>query len=60
VVSPFETVVEGEFKQVMQLIEHIKDLALQGDSEEIIINIKLHCNKQKSLFIEDKIGKYTT
>jgi len=58
VVCPFETVVEGEFTQVMELIEEIKNCALQGNSEEIIINLKLHCNSKKSLFIDDKIGAY--
>ena len=58
VVCPFETVVEGNFKEVMQLIENIKNTALQGQNEEIILNLKLHCNSKKSLFIDDKIGNY--
>ncbi len=58
VVCPFETVVEGSYTEVMQLIENIKNSALQGQNEEIILNLKLHCNKHKSLFIDDKIGNY--
>jgi uncharacterized protein YqgV (UPF0045/DUF77 family) len=58
VVCPFETVVEGPYNEVIQLIEKIKDTAMQGNSEEIIINLKLHCNSKKSLFIDDKIGQY--
>ncbi|MFN5829209.1 MAG: MTH1187 family thiamine-binding protein [Bacteroidota bacterium] len=58
VVCPFETVIEGNYDEVMQLIAHIKNSALKGDSEEIIINLKLHCNSKKSLFIDDKIGQY--
>jgi uncharacterized protein YqgV (UPF0045/DUF77 family) len=58
VVCPFETVIEGNYDEVMQLIQHIKNSALKGDSEEIIINLKLHCNSIKSLFIDDKIGQY--
>ncbi|MFN7294984.1 MAG: thiamine-binding protein [Bacteroidota bacterium] len=49
---------EGNYDEVMQLIAHIKNSALKGDSEEIIINLKLHCNSKKSLFIDDKIGQY--
>lgn len=58
VVCPFETVVEGTYYDVMQLIEKIKNNSLQGQSQEIIINLKLHCNSKKSLFIDDKIGFY--
>jgi uncharacterized protein YqgV (UPF0045/DUF77 family) len=58
VVCPFETVVEGSYTEVMQLIENIKNSALQGQNEEIILNLKLHCNKHKNLFIDDKIGNY--
>jgi uncharacterized protein YqgV (UPF0045/DUF77 family) len=58
VVCPFETVVEGEFNEIMQLIEDIKNCGLQGNNEEIIINLKLHCSSKKSLFIDDKIGAY--
>jgi uncharacterized protein YqgV (UPF0045/DUF77 family) len=58
IVCPFETVVEGSFKEVMHLIESIKKSALDGESEEIIINIKLHCSSKRSLFIDDKIGNY--
>jgi uncharacterized protein YqgV (UPF0045/DUF77 family) len=57
-VCPFETVVEGNFKEILQLIENIKNIALQGNNEEIILNLKLHCNSKKSLFIDDKIGNY--
>lgn len=58
VVCPFETVVEGTFNEVMLLITNIKNSALNGQNEELILNLKLHCNSTKSLYIDDKIGKY--
>ena len=58
VVCPFETVVEGSFEEVMQLIKKIKNTALQGHNEELILNLKLHCHSSKNLFIDDKIGNY--
>jgi len=57
-VCPFETVVEGSFEEVLQLIEKIKNVGFNDNNEELIINLKLHCNKTKSLFIDDKIGNY--
>ena len=59
VVCPFETVVEGGYEEVMQLIARIKNAALSGENQEIIINLKLHCSSVKSLFIDDKIGHYS-
>jgi uncharacterized protein YqgV (UPF0045/DUF77 family) len=56
VVCPFETVIEGGFEEVMQLIKKIKNTALQGQNEELILNLKLHCHSSKNLFIDDKIG----
>ena len=58
IVCPFETVVEGTFNEVMLLIENIKNIGLQDNNEEIIINLKLHCHSKKDLFIDDKIGHY--
>jgi uncharacterized protein YqgV (UPF0045/DUF77 family) len=53
-------VVEGSFEETMKLIEAIKNSSLKGQNEEIILNLKLHCNSKKSLFIDDKIGKYNS
>lgn len=58
IVCPFETVVEGTFNEIVSLIESIRTIGLQYNNEEIIINLKLHCNSKKDLFIDDKIGHY--
>jgi uncharacterized protein YqgV (UPF0045/DUF77 family) len=57
-VCPFETVVEGSFDEIMQLIERIKNVGFEQNNEELIINLKLHCHSKKDLFIDDKIGNY--
>ena len=56
-VCPFETVVEGTMKEVMNLIEKIKDNSLEKDCEEILINIKIHAAK-RDLTFDEKLIKY--
>ncbi len=55
-VCPFETVVEGTSTQVFELLEKIKQVGLQN-SNEILINIKLHAANRDVLF-EEKLEKY--
>ena len=56
-VCPFETVVEGSMKEVMSLIEKIKDASLGKDCEEILINIKIHAANHDLTF-DEKLAKY--
>lgn len=57
-VCPFETVIEGSFQEVMQVIEKIKNSGFTEGNNELIINLKLHCSSVKDLYIDDKTGKY--
>lgn len=58
IVSPFETVVEGNAQQVYELIEKIRTQTLQAGCNELIINIKLHA-ANKPVFISDKLKNYS-
>ena len=58
VVCPFETVIEGSFKEVVEVIEKIKNIGFTEGNDELIINLKLHCSGVKDLYIDDKTGKY--
>lgn len=57
-VCPFETVVEGEYEQVMKLLDNIQDACRDAGAEEVLINMKLQRNFHKSVAISDKVGKY--
>lgn len=57
-VSPFETVVEGAYPEVMALLEKIQTDCAAAGAEELIINMKLQRNFTRSVAITDKIGKY--
>jgi uncharacterized protein YqgV (UPF0045/DUF77 family) len=58
VVCPFETVIEGPYRQVMQLLDEIQEACFEAGGNAIIINMKLHRSASKDLYIDDKIGKY--
>lgn len=58
VVCPFETVIEGPYNTVMQLLDKMQDECYAAGAQSMIINMKLHRSKIKDLAIEDKTGKY--
>lgn len=59
-VCPFETVVEGEYQQVLQLIEKVQDACYNAGAEDLICNIKLQSSGSGNVTIDDKMHKYKT
>lgn len=57
-VCPFETVIEGNYETVMQLMNAIQETCKNAGAEEVLINMKLQRNFIKDVAIDDKIGKY--
>lgn len=57
-VCPFETVMEGEYDQLMNIIEEVRDACFHTETEELILNLKIQVNKNKDITIEDKTNKY--
>lgn len=57
-VCPFETVMEGPYEQLMQIVSDIQLVAFEQGAEEVIVNLKIQHNATESVTIEDKVGKY--
>jgi uncharacterized protein (TIGR00106 family) len=57
-VCPFETVIEGQYDEVMNLVKDIHDAVYAGGAEEMITNIKIQTRYNQDVFIEDKMKKY--
>jgi uncharacterized protein YqgV (UPF0045/DUF77 family) len=55
-VCPFETVVEGQAKEVYELIDKIRKESLKK-CEDLLINIKIHA-ANRDLKFEEKLVKY--
>lgn len=58
-VCPFETVVEGTYREIFSLVDQIRKSSLSNGCEELLVNMKMHAGN-KDLFFEDKLAKYTT
>ncbi len=58
VVCPFETVIEGPYRQIMNLLDEIQIVCFEAGADSLLINMKLHTSKTKDMSIDDKIGKY--
>ncbi len=58
IVCPFETVVEGTFDQLMDLLKQVHEAVYVCGAENMITNVKIQTNKDQDVFIDDKIGKY--
>ena len=56
VVTPFETVLEGEFYELMRILKEALDVAGQG-SDNVFANVKI--NVGEILSIDEKLEKYT-
>ncbi len=57
-VCPFETVMEGEYNHLMQIIQEIQEACFNTGTEELILNLKIQVNQKKDITIEDKTNKY--
>jgi uncharacterized protein YqgV (UPF0045/DUF77 family) len=57
-VCPFETVMEGDYDLIMQVIKKIQIVCLENGAESVFSNIKMQISKDSDVLIEDKTGKY--
>lgn len=57
-VCPFETVIEGSYEQVMQLVKEIRDSAFSHGGDELVVNLKLQFHRNEDLYFTDKTRKH--
>ncbi|MCK5822400.1 MAG: MTH1187 family thiamine-binding protein [Bacteroidales bacterium] len=57
-VCPFETVMEGDYDEIMGIIKQIQEACFEAGSEEVITNIKIQNRKKSDVTIEGKMNKY--
>ncbi len=59
IVTPFETVLEGDYDEVMALVRTTYDLALTK-SEELVINIRIHAKNGQDVYGSEKTDKFNS
>ncbi|MFV0522625.1 MAG: MTH1187 family thiamine-binding protein [Mangrovibacterium sp.] len=57
-VCPFETVIEGTFDQVMEVVKKVHQSLEAADVETLMTYIKIQTNFHADVTIEDKMEKY--
>lgn len=59
-VGPFNTSLEGEFSQLLAVIEKAKILCLKNDVPKLIINVQFHFKNDQDCRLQDKTAKWIT
>ena len=57
-VCPFETVIEGPYEQVMEVVEAAQQACFAAGAADMLVYIKLQRSKSKAVSIDDKTAKY--
>ena len=55
-VCPFETVLEGTYDQLFDVVKRVHERCFIEGADEILINIKIQSHCDKNIFIDDKIS----
>ena len=58
-VCPFETVMEGDYATLMQVVEDIHTACYKAGAEQLVCNIKIQTNALGEVTIEDKMELYS-
>jgi uncharacterized protein YqgV (UPF0045/DUF77 family) len=57
-VCPFETVVEGDYEEIMLLLKKISEKCLHEGADEVLLNLKIQIGRDYDIKISDKMHKY--
>lgn len=58
VVTPFETVLEGEYDKIMEVVKRVQEVCYESETQNMMCYIKIQSSTVKEVTIDDKIGKY--
>jgi uncharacterized protein YqgV (UPF0045/DUF77 family) len=57
-VCPFETVIEGQYEKLMQVVEQAQQTCFQAGAERVLTNLKIERFKEGDLTIKDVMDKF--
>ncbi len=57
-VCPFETVIEGYYDEIFEIIKKMQQEAYKHGAEALLVNIRIQSMKGKDVFIRDKLKNY--
>lgn len=57
-VCPFETVMEGTYEKLMQVVEAAQQACFDAGATAVLVNLKIQRRRDGDVSIEEKTGKY--
>jgi len=57
-VCPFETVIEGNWDEVMKVVKEVHEICYQNETTQMMTYIKIQSRKDEDVTIADKMEKY--
>ena len=57
-VCPFETVMEGDFDELMEIVKKVHEACYAAGAENMLAYVKIQSNANVPVLIEDKMAKY--
>jgi len=57
-VCPFETVIEGPYDKIMDIVEKVQEKCFENGADELLVYIKIQTRKNSKVTIDDKMAKY--
>lgn len=58
-VCPFETVLEGNYDEIMQTVKAAQKACFDAGADEVLVNMKVQNRKNAPVTIHDKMQKYS-
>ena len=58
-VTPFETVMEGDYDELMAIVKQVQEKCYNQGMDSAIVYMKIQSNKKEPVRISDKLAKYT-
>lgn len=55
-VGPMETVLQGEYDQLMKIIKEAQEVCFKEGADELVVTIKIHARKEGDITWEEKLG----
>jgi len=57
-VGAMETVMQGDYETLMDIVAHAQDACLDGGADEIVVTLKVHAKRGAAVTWEEKLDKY--
>ncbi len=58
IVTPMETVIEGYYDEVLEVVKKAQEAALAAGAQELVVTLRLHIKKELDVSFEEKTEKF--